>query len=353
MKSSYLLNVMAGLTTLLAAMPASSNYTLRNYNYGSGGNSSSSSSYSLNATTGQVSNTQSTSATYKARPGEINVQQAYVPAAPTFTNPSNYYNKLHFVVNPGTSPSDTKFTIAISSDNFVTTQYVQSDDTVGAAKVIGDYQTYTAWGGASGQNVIGLTPGTTYQIKVNAMQGNFTETEYGPTASAATVPPSLTFDIDVSPIDTSTSPPYVTTFPNLLPGVVTTDTDKVWISLDTNANSGGMVYIQSAKAGLKSNTTGVTIASASADLSVASTGYGVQGSTATQTSGGPLSISAPYNVTAQNVGFVDTALRQLFSSPAPITAGRGSVFLKAKSAASTPAAADYQDVLTLVAAGSF
>lgn len=345
--------VATGLASLFAALPSSTNYQLHNYNYGSGGTTSTSTNYKLNSTTGQPSNVQSTSTNFKSRPGDINTQQAYVPAAPTFDNPSSYYNRLHFAIIPGTNPSDTKYSIAISDDNFVTTKYVKNDNTVGLTRTINDYQTYALWGGSTGQNVVGLTPGTTYKIKVNAFQGNFTETEYGPTATAATVAPSVSFDIDVSASNVETAPPYTTSFASLLPATVTDAAEKIWIDLDTNADSGAQVYIQSTNAGLKSNTTTVTIASASADLSSAGTGYGVQGSTATQSSGGPLSITAPYNVSAQNVGFVDTALRQVFSTTAPITAGRGSFILKAKSATTTPSGYDYTDTLTIVVAGTF
>lgn len=341
-------------TSLFAVMPSSTNYQLNNYNYGSGGTSSSNSTnYSLNATTGEASNSESTSTNYRTRSGNNNVQQAHVPTAPTFTNPANYYNKLRFIIAPSDNPSDTKFSVAISDDNFVTTRYIQNDNTIGNARGLEDYQTYAAWGGASGQLVIGLTPGTTYKIKVNAFQGDFTETEYGPTATAATVAPSITFDIDVSASDTETAPPYVTSIGNLLPATVTTTTQKVWIDLDTNANSGAMVYVKSTNAGLLSNDASHTISSTTADLSGSSTGYGVQGSTVAQGSGGPLSMTAPYNGAGQNVGLIDTALRQVFSAAAPITAGRGSFVLKAKSAAQTPAGADYQDILTIIAAGSY
>lgn len=343
-----------GFTLLFAAMPSSTNYTLRNYDYGSGGvGSSSSTNYSLNATTGSTSGATANSTNYTVNSGEINVQQAYVPAAPAFTNPANYYNKLNFVINPGASPSDTKFSIAISSDNFVTTQYVQNDNTVGPARGLEDYQTYAAWGGASGQTIVGLTPSTTYQIKVNAIQGNFTETGYGPAASASTVAPSITFDIDVAATDTETNPPYVTAFGSLLPGTVTAANNKIWVDLDTNANSGGTVYITSANGALKSLSKGTTIASATADLSGATTGYGAQGSSATQSSGGPFTIVSPFNVAAQNVGILSTATRPIFTSGTPLTAGRASLTLMAKAASTTPAASDFQDILTMTAAASF
>lgn len=237
-------------SVLFAAMPASS-YELHNYGFGSGGTSNSSSTnYSLNATTGEVGNTESSSATYKARSGNNNSQQADVPIAPTFTNPASYYNKLRFIIAPGSNPSDTKFSIAISTDNFATTQYIQDDNTIRATKGIEDYQTYAAWGGATGQLVTGLAPSTTYYIKVNSFQGKFTETEYGPVATAATITQSITFDIDVSATDSETAPPYATSFGSLLPATVTTAPEKLWIDLTTNAESGAKVYVRSANGGL-------------------------------------------------------------------------------------------------------
>ncbi len=58
--------------------------------------------------------------------------QANVPPAPTFTNPASNYDRLKVVVNPGNNASDAVFAIAISSDDFVTTQYVQSNATTGS-----------------------------------------------------------------------------------------------------------------------------------------------------------------------------------------------------------------------------
>jgi hypothetical protein len=348
------MSLVIGSITALAAMPTSTNYQLNNYNYGSGGTSSSNSTnYSLNATTGEASNLESTSTNYKTRSGNNNVQQASVPTAPTFTNPASYYNKLRFIVSPSNNPSDTKFSIAISDDNFTTTRYIQNDNTIGNVRGLEDYQTYAAWGGGSGQLVTGLTPATTYKIKVNAFQDNFTETEYGPAASAATVAPSITFDIDVSTTDTETAPPYAISIGNMLPSTVTTTSQKIWIDLDTNANSGAMVYLRSSNSGLHSNSTSYTINSATADLSSVGTGYGAQGSSVAQSAGGPLSMTSPYNGSSQNVGLLDTALREIFSATAPITGGRGSLVLKAKSAPQTPAGSDYQDIVTIIAAGSY
>lgn len=112
------------------------------------------------------------------------VQQANVPPAPAFSNPGNYYNKLRLVIAIGNNPSDATFSVAISSDDRVTTNYVQSDHAIGTALGNEDRQTYVLWGGGSGFDVIGLASNTTYRVKVKAMQGKFTEAGYGPEATA-------------------------------------------------------------------------------------------------------------------------------------------------------------------------
>lgn len=336
---------------LFASMPSSTDYTLHNYGFGSGGNgSSASANYSLNGISGETSNVVSTSGNYQVKSGNNNSQQANVPAAPTLTNPSNYYNELHFVLNPGSNPSDYKYAIAISTDNFATTEFVQTDDTIGTTFNINSFQTYAAWGGSSGQNVIGLMQNTTYYMKVAAIQGNYTQSQFGAVASASTVSPSITFSIAT---DSETNPPYTASFGNLLPATVATADNKIWAYVTTNANSGVYVYVRSANAGLYSSHTNTTISSATTDLGSASTGYGAQGVAATQTSGGPLSISSPYNVSSNNVGILDTNTRVMFSSPAPITSGSGDFKLMAKAASNTPSSADYADTLTVTAAAVF
>ena len=104
---------------------------------------------------------------------------ASTPTAPTFTNPSNEYNRLKLTLNVGGFPTDTTYLIAISDDNFVTTKYVQTDQTIGTSVSIANYQTYTSWGGASGSWIVGLSPSTTYKIKVAALQGTATGSQFG------------------------------------------------------------------------------------------------------------------------------------------------------------------------------
>lgn len=350
----FLQQLVSGLAVfVIAALPASNNYKINNYGFGAGGESNmSSSNYAANAITGELSG-EAGSNNYKIKGGEIEAQQAHVPPAPTLANTGNWYNKLRLTVNPGPNPGDAKFAVAISTDDFVTTRYVQNDATIGNALGAEDYQAYTAWGGGTGIYVIGLASSTTYKVKVKAMTGKFTESGYSPTAAATTSPPSLTYDIDVSATDSDTNPPYMLSLGNILPGGVVDSPQKIWIDFDTNAESGGRVYVASQSSGLASVSAGYTIGSQTGDLGSISEGQGAQVTSVAQSSGGPLASVAPYNGASNNIGITDTLIREIFSSAAPIVAGRGSMLIKAKSASTTPSSSDYSDIMTVIASASF
>jgi hypothetical protein len=336
--------------------PTSNNYKLMDFGFGAGGTATSSSpSYSLFGTLGQVDQGSPSSSNYFIGAGLEYTLQASVSAAPTFTNPSNWYNKLHLVINPGgKDPQDTEYAIRIASGSGQF-QYIQNDNTVGNDLGIEDWQTYAAWGGAGGFNVIGLYPGTTYIVQVAARQGQFfTQFMWSPTATATTDNSSLSFDIDIAPSDQSTSPPYTLAIGQLSPGTVTTASDKVWVSLSTNATNGGLVYILGTNTGLLSSTTSHTITAVSNDLSGVSEGYGAQNNSVGQTSGGPMEAVSPYDGSGETVGILDTAKRTIYdSSGAPVTNGRVSFQIKAKASNTTPSANDYADIITVLATGSF
>lgn len=340
---------------LIFAFPASTNYQLKDFGYGGGGvGNGTSSNYAIEGILGEQNEDQLQGSTYDLGAGLQYTNQANVPPAPTFTNPSSYYNKLQLTVATGSNPSDTKFAIAISADNFASdTRYVQSDNTVGVTLGTEDYQTYASWGGGSGFMIIGLAPSTTYTVKVKAWQGKFTETGYGPTASAATAGQTLTFDIDVSASDTDTDPPFTTNFGDLLAGTVTSSPQKIWVDFTTNGESGGRVYVVASNAGLLSSRAGYTISAVTGNLTSLSEGFGAQGSTATQSSGSTFSIATAYNLASNNVATTDTTVREIFTVSGPVTGGRGSFLLKAKSSAVTPAASDYTETLTVIASASF
>lgn len=330
---------------------SSSHYQLRSYGFGSGGvDNATSANYGISGISGEVSENQLSGTNFNANPGLEYVQMANVPLAPTISNPSSWYNKLHFVVNPASNPTDTTFVIAVSLDNFATTKYIQADDTLGSTKV---YQTYTNWGGSGGQDVIGLNANTTYKFKVAAIQGKYTETPYGPVASGSTVDPSIDFDIDVSATDTETDPPYIVDFGDLTAGSVVDSPVRVWFDFGTNANYGGNIYVYALNSGLNSAGAAHKINSMTANLDSVTEGFGAQGKSVTQSSGGPLTMVSPYNGSGNNVGITDTSIRNIFTSANPITAGRSSFIFKAKISGMTPASNDYSETLTAIAAASF
>lgn len=334
--------------------PASTNFKLEGYSLGgAGSNQIASPNYSMQGAVGELDNGLLKGNNFNLGAGLAFVRSANAPIVATFDNPGNYYNKLHLVVGTQNNSTDTKYAIAISPDNFVTTYFVKSDNSVGTTLALSDYQTYDQWGNSGGITINGLQPSTTYTVKIKAMQGRYTETDWGPTASVATVSPQITFDIDVSPTDTETASPYTINLGDLNPGNVVTSGSRIWVDFETNATSGGSVFVYGQNAGLKSAAAGYTIATTNGDLGLLGTGFGAQAVGATQSSGGPLTVDMLYDLSGSNIGLMDNAVRQIFLSNLPITAGRASFVIKAKSDNNVPSAGDYTEALTVVACANY
>lgn len=166
----------------LFVLPASPNYKLFDYGFGSGGSANqTSSNYGLYGISGQV--------------GSINLT-TNVPDAPTLSNPSSFYNKLNIIIDTAGNPADTKYAVAISDDDFVTTKYVKSDYFLGTTLVFADYLTYSQWGSASGTTIYGLKTSTIYKVKAKAIQGKYSESDWGPVSTGvATVSTSISFSV--------------------------------------------------------------------------------------------------------------------------------------------------------------
>src|SRR5690606_27681470 len=217
------------LVSIVLVVPVSPNYALRELEFGGSGGVGQTENYNYEGVIGANGMPMNGTA-YNGGLGFGFTQMANVPNAPTVTNPDNYYDKLHLVIDPSGNPNDTLFAVAISSDNFVTTQYVKADHAIGNTLTFNDYLDYSQWGAAGGIDILGLEPAVTYSVKVKAMQGDFTESGWGPLATAATIGASLTFDIDLAPTDTPTNPPYNLAIGTLLAGSVSTGSDKIWIT---------------------------------------------------------------------------------------------------------------------------
>ena len=350
--------LLGGLITLFGALPATTNYQLNSYGFGSGGTANSTTTtYALEGTSGELNGLPSSTTNNSSKPGYIQTQQANVPKLSALDNNSGiYYNKLHFTIDNQNNPTDAKFLIAVTTtlttnmDTASGINYVQTDGTLSSTLSTSDYQTYAAWGGSSGSVIIGLLPGTTYYVAVRATQGKFTESAYGPVSSQATASPTITFALQTS---SGPTPPYTVSLGTLSGGAVNTSAQTINTSLTTNAASGGDVYITGLNGGLRSTSQSFLISSATNDLSSVSDGFGGQNVSATQTSGGPFNVQSPYSSAGNIVGIINSTTRSLYSSSAPVTGGAGVLNLKAKAATTDVAATDYQEVLTFTAAANF
>lgn len=343
---SVLLSAGLLLFGTVSSFSNNSTYYLNSYSIGSGSATNiGNGTYTGQASLGERAQSNALGASNTAEAGGIQTEQLAVPQAPTLSNGSGtYYNKLGITLNnsmgSSTYPTDVTFAIEVATtSNFTSPNYVQTAGVLGASPF---YQSYASWGGASGSYIVNLNPSTTYYVKVAAMQGSFTNTEFGPSASLATVAPSITFTVS----------PNSLSLGSLLSGTVITSSN-VNFGLTTNAGSGGNVFVSGTNNGLHSNNTGYTISALTGNLASNGEGFGLQGTSTNQTSGGPLTINSPYNGSANNVGTETTSYAQLFSSANPITSGSATLVIQAKSANGDPAGSDYTETLNFIASASF
>lgn len=335
-------SLLIGLSlSLFASFSSSTNYQLKSYSIGPGGtNNAASSTYHAQANVGEVSAT-SNSTTYTARSGAVQAEQLNVPEAPTlFNGNGTYYNELKFTLNFINEPSDATYAIAVSTNNFTTTYYVQATGALGSTPL---YQSYTAWGGSSGSYMVGLANSTTYEAKVAAMEGQFSNTEFGPAASAATTAPSISFSVSPNSVSIGALPA----------GSVVIGSTDITASLTTDAEAGANVFVSGKYGGLNSSTDAYTIAGITGNLSSLSEGFGLQGVSTSTSSGGPLSLLSPYNGSGNNVGIDSTVSNPILTTPDEVQSGVGTIDVQAKSANTDPAGSDYQEQLTFSAAASF
>lgn len=343
---------MAGVL-LFSALPATTNYQLNSFGFGSGGTANSqTATYSLEGITGELNGAPTSTVNATNKTGFIQTEQAHVPKIATLDNGGGlYYNKLHFVIDQQGNPSDALYLISVSTDNFVSNvSYLQTDGTLSPTLSVADYQSYAGWGGSGGSLIIGLTSGTTYSVRARATQGNFTESIDGPSVSQSTAASNISFNLVTS---AGPTPPYAVNLGTLNAGTINSGADTINTSFTTNGASGGNVYISSQNGGLLSASTSYLIAAVSSDLSTNGEGFGAQSTSVSQVSGGPYVAEAPYNGSGDNVGIISTLIRSLYSSSSPVTGGTGVLTLKAKASNSAIAATDYQEIITFTAAANF
>lgn len=173
----------------------------------------------------------------------------------------------------------------------------------------------------------------------------------------ATVPPTFSFSIA-----SCTSGSCTDAFTqNLSPSNIRTTAGKA-ITISTNAANGWIAWVKDSAQGLTSATQTYTIATTAAGstcaaghgLSAGTEGYGLDIDLTTNgAGGGNPAIDANYDCGANDAGGLDSVFLPAATSSG---AANGDVItLVAKAAISnlTPAATDYQDIITVVGAGNF
>ncbi len=186
----------------------------------------------------------------------------------------------------------------------------------------------------------------------------------------ANVDPFLTFDVDTN-TDCSLAAgggDNDISLGVLASGVVSTGSEHVCLSLDTNAAGGAIVEYKAANKGLSSAAAGYVIGNAQTEgAQVDLDGQSLDGmglcvsatSVVTTTPAGSIVSVAPYNGTCGNhvVGSINTSFDEIFNTALDAVDGNGyrsvDILVKAMSVGTTPAASDYTNTLTFRATGTF
>ena len=275
--------------------------------------------------------------------------------------PSGCYDRARFEIGASNNPADTLYAVMISTDNFVSDVRYVDGNTFWPESIsthnLNDLHTKTDWEDPD-FNLLGLQSSTTYYIKIFALHADFTQSEPGPVASATTSSGAVSFDIDIEDsngISVETNPPYGISFTgaySLIPGSTpTTAEDRIWIDATTNSQGGFAILTRGLNGGLKSNTTGQIILSATANLNTTSDGFGIQSEYINQDSYpslGTISAMSDYSGTGNYVGIVGTSASKVYEANKPIFNGRMALKVIAKPGTNKTAATDYQESIYFV-----
>lgn len=272
------------------------------------------------------------------------------------------YNRARFEINIQGNPSDTLYSVMISSDNFVTDiRYIDattfSPETY-ATHNLSDFMTKTDWETET-FNIQGLDAGTTYHIKLFALKGDFTQTDTGPTANATTAVGSVLFDIDIA-VDTGytteTSAPYSISFTGayeLIGGsAAITAENRIWMDAETNSEGGFAIIMNGQYGGMYSPTTTQTLTSANANLDSVTSGFGLQSEYVDYDDSSPLfgdiTPTANYSGTINTVGIISTTPYKIYDGDGPIIGGRMAMKVIARPGTTYQPATDYSETITLI-----
>jgi hypothetical protein len=287
------------------------------------------------------------------------------------------YDRAFIEIDTQENPADTLYSIEISPDNFVT-RYIVSGGTRTLksveTKALSDYLTKTQWEASPWQkgNILGLIPDQSYQVRVTALQGDFTESSFSPTKTAETATTYATLDLDIATdFNTENNAPYAYNLGKIAgESYLLSSTALIKADFSTNAQTGVELYVQDQYSGLKSLSTNYLLASTTEDLSLPANGdgFGLQVANQTESAGslGKTILDANYAHTGTTVGSVSSAAAKRIAcvrqnSGDSCSAGLGtwvsgaSVLLKVGVRASfaAPPVNDFQDQLQFTLIGNW
>jgi hypothetical protein len=223
--------------------------------------------------------------------------------------------------------------------------------------------------------VTALSATTTYCVDLTSASAvtDATAGEYHPTITAgsdSTTVALRTISSDQFAVNATVSPTFnfvlsgaSDSFTSTLGASSVTSTSGITATVNTNAKSGWLVWAKDASTGIVSASQSKTIAATTpgtaATLSNGAEGYVFALTNIAQGSGaGTASPATAYDGTASagvnsNGSGLDTALRQVASSTGTASSAVLTFKERAAVSATTPAASDYTDTITLIGAGSY
>lgn len=276
--------------------------------------------------------------------------------------PDGCYDKARFEIEPYVNPEDTLYMVQISEDDFASDVRCIDGSTFRPKALsscdINDFRTEEDWEDEV-FNIKGLKSSTQYYIRISALHGDFTQSDFSLRSNATTASGLIEFDIDIgteSGYTVESSAPYSVAFSGsdelVIGAAATTASSLVWLDA-RSSSSGGIAIIQFGKhGGLYSATTTETIESDTEDLDGSlAEGFGLQSYYIDYEDTlylGDLTSTTNYAGSNNEVGAVSTTANTIYSGDGPINNGRMGIYLKARAGAGRSIATDYSEEIYFI-----
>lgn len=295
-----------------------------------------------------------TTGTICAKPASVGTEASVAVAFPTgYTLGIAGTFTVDTTTNTASWPTGGTAWLGITTANNVTGQVVtfpSSDLTVGTLYCFNwiNSSAVTTKSSATSSNSGTVTTQATGPVTIDTSSYSTATIANDQIVVTATVPQSFSFSLSGN----------ADALGSLSTGAVTVSPTPVTATVNTNAKNGWMVWAKDANSGLSSTLAAATISSTTpgtnSTQAAGTQGYNT-GVTSTQTSGtGTITVATPFVGTGTGQGGgLDTSLRPLATSGGTANAAVLTLKNNVAIAATTAAATDYTDTITVIAAGLF